>query len=146
MDLWFWFVLNLHHQTCKILQSLCIFCRISNSQVYSIKQALSSFLTVQPKTVLINNKTIGDNFSYQSQSSPRSAKVLITGTFHNRCQSHCAHKQLVKVSIELLNKFTNIKTTKKTSEHKRKQLQQKKEQRGKSSRKWNDIHKSNNKN
>ena len=68
----------IHHRTCKILQSLAIFCRISNSQVYSTKQAPSSFLTVQSKTVLINNKTIGDNFLYQSQSSPRSAKTLIT--------------------------------------------------------------------
>ena len=127
---------NLHYQTCKILQSISLFFLLSNSQVYSAKQAPSSFLTVQPETVFINNKTIGDNFSYQSQSSPQSAKALITGTYHNKCQAHCAHKQLVKAPIELLNKLYKLQSNKENTRKKRKIYAAER----KSSRKRNNIH------
>ena len=42
-------------------------------------------------------------------------KALITGTYHYRCQSYYAHKQLVKAPIELLNK--SLRTSKQQEKH-----------------------------
>ena len=111
MDLWFWFVSNLPDQIAEFYR---VSVQLDGLAIhrYTLQNEHRVVFAVQPKTVLINNKTIGDNFSYQSQSSPRSVKVLITGTYHNRCQSRVLTSNWLRLQSNFSINFKKLQSNK----------------------------------